>query len=101
MIGLLLRRYDLKLTGRSFHMSNELVEEPQGEWARYEDLLAAVERFEQIACDTKKAFFYSKDTGKWAWCDRDAVLELELVYRFGTRFEALLDAVEPYVMGSG
>jgi len=57
-----------------------------------------LERLEQIAADTKKHFAYNKHTGMWSWVDRDERNNLEAYQDgFPTRFDALLDAVAPYI----
>lgn len=53
---------------------------------------------EQIATDTKKEFAYDKSTGLWAWFDKDESDRVD-VWHGGhkTRFDALTEAVEPYL----
>ena len=56
--------------------------------------LAEIERYEQIAEDIKKVICFNKHAGQWYWHDKnDNVLH----EGFATRYEALLDVVEPYV----
>ena len=55
-----------------------------------------MEQLEQIAFDIKKEFDYDKGTGKWAWYDRGERCVLH--GGFDTRFDALWDAVEPYLV---
>lgn len=53
------------------------------------------DELEKIAKDVHKSFSYDKSTGLWSWYDRD---EPETLYGgFDTRYEALFDAVEPYL----
>jgi len=62
--------------------------------------LAQLERFEQIADDIKKVFAFNKHEGTWSWADKDEVVDPELHHGpFPTRFDALVDAVEPYIDG--
>lgn len=56
-----------------------------------------LERYEQIAKDIKKEFHYEKSTGLWHWSDRDKEFWSD---DFNSRFDALKDAVEPYVTPS-
>ena len=59
---------------------------------------ACLERMEQIAADTKKAFAYDKHNGKWSWFDRDEADNLAAHHTgFATRLSALTDAIEPYL----
>jgi hypothetical protein len=54
-----------------------------------------LERVFQIFYDIKKTLSYDKHTGQWSWFDRD-----EPAYPqgyFSTAYEAMLDAVEPYL----
>ena len=54
-----------------------------------------LERYMQIAQDIKKKFVYSKSEGFWYWYDRGTGTELS--EPFMSFFDALSDAVEPYV----
>lgn len=55
-----------------------------------------LERYEQIAADTKKEFLYNKHTGRWGWCNRDDG-GVPTSTGFHSRLAALLDAIEPYL----
>jgi hypothetical protein len=64
-------------------------------WAIEADTL---ERYMQIAEDTKKEFVYEKATGKWCWYNRsDPVSGRDCSRRFNTFWAAICDAVSPYV----
>lgn len=57
-----------------------------------------VERMELIAQDTKKVFSYARHSGTWSWANKDEADDLESWHDgFGTRYDALVDAVEPYM----
>ena len=57
-----------------------------------------LERYMQIAQDTKKSFSYDKSDGTWAWYDRDEEDNIDAYHvGFSTFWEALLDAIEPYI----
>lgn len=56
-----------------------------------------LERYMQVAQDTKKEFVYSKSEGYWYWHDRGT--ETELSEPFTTYWNALCDAVSPYIFG--
>lgn len=62
-------------------------------WAIEAELL---ERFMQIAEDTKKEFSYIKETGKWSWNNRGDLDSLD-AHIFDTFWGAVCDAVYPYV----
>lgn len=58
-----------------------------------------LERLEQVAEDTKKVFSYNKHDGTWSWYDRDEAFNMDAGHHgFATRFLALLDAIEPYLI---
>jgi hypothetical protein len=66
------------------------------------EILAEIEELEQIAQDTKKRFSYSKSEGTWAWYDSDEDDQVDAWHTgFETRFDALVDAVEPYLNPEG
>lgn len=54
-----------------------------------------LERYMLIAKDTRKEFNYNLTLGRWGWKDRDD--EEEFDWRFDTFFDALRDAVDPYI----
>ena len=58
-----------------------------------------LERYQQIAKDTKKEFHYSKDQGVWFWTDRGEALPTD-PQPCPQFWDALCDAVEPYVPDS-
>ena len=59
--------------------------------------LENLERYMQIAEDTRKRFHYLKTPGKWVWVQRDALWDPAEQHKFDTYWHALCDAVEPYV----
>ena len=57
-----------------------------------------VERIFQLFFDTKKMLHRCKDTGTWAWSDRDDEHNLGGWHiGFKTAMSAMVDAVEPYL----
>lgn len=61
-------------------------------------LLTELDRFERIAVDTHKRFSYHRHTGEWSWFDADDADEMKNWHTgFETRYEALRDAIEPYL----
>jgi hypothetical protein len=57
------------------------------------------DRMEQIACDTRKAFYYDKSAGTWSWFDKSESNNMDAWHNgFESRFDALWDAVEPYML---
>jgi hypothetical protein len=58
-----------------------------------------LERMMQIAKDIRKEFHYSKCEGSWQWCDRGEDVATSGVGPFSNYFEALQDAVTPYLDG--
>lgn len=61
-----------------------------------------LERRMQVFHDTGKVHGYSKHTGKWGWCDRDVMNDLDNWHDgFDTFWEAILDATDPYFEEDG
>lgn len=60
-----------------------------------------LERIFNVFYDIRKILSYNKSTGQWAWVDRDEQDNLEAYHNgFKTAFEAMQDAVEPYLADS-
>lgn len=58
--------------------------------------LCGIEEYMRIAQDTKKDFSFAKSIGKWYWFNR-GYQHTDSHGPFDTFFEALVDAVEPYL----
>ena len=57
-----------------------------------------IEQYMRISQDIKKEFYYSKCEGTWHWYDRgNEEYEEQQSPPFKTFFDALSDAVEPYI----
>ena len=57
-----------------------------------------LERYMEIAWDIRKAISYNRGTGQWTWHDRNEEALFDNEERlFKTFWEALYDAVEPYL----
>lgn len=87
---------ELLIDGQGFETLHAAAVRPLGEGPA-DPTPEEVERWETIAQDTGKEFVRMKHTGKWCWGDKGC----DHPYGpFGTRLEALKDAVDPYLENS-